>query len=234
MMATQHSLQFAKEAEFLLLVEGPSDRNAVVQLVRLVRKAEPSFLAFDCKNDDGVLAQLSARLVQPHPAQKVVGLILDADIDGSTEKDAVQRRWAQLKNRIGADYNLPENFPAEGLIIDPKQGRQAIGTLPRIGVWLMPNNRAFGMFEDLLLESLGDHEKNYTSSVVNRAKTDQVATFHPSHLSKAVVRTYMAWQEPPDLPHLSFAIRMGHFQNINAACAQFLDWLGRLFVPLTR
>jgi hypothetical protein len=234
MMATQHSLQFAKEAEFLLLVEGSSDLNAVVQLVRLVRKAEPSFVAFDCKNDDGVLDQLSARLVQPHPAQKIVGLILDSDIDGSTEKDAVQRRCAQLKNRLGADYGFPDEFPEEGLIIDPRPGRRAIGTLPRIGAWLMPNNKAFGMFEDLLLDSLGDHEKTYTSSVVNQAKTDKVATFQPSHLSKAVVRTYMAWQEPPDLPHLSFAIRQGHFQNIEIGCAQFLGWLERLFVPLTR
>jgi len=233
-MGTPHSLLAAHGSDSLLLVEGPSDLHAVVQLVRLVHKAEPAFVGFDCKNDDGVLDQLSLRLVQPEPTQKIVGLILDADIDGSTEKDAVQRRCEQLKNRIGADYDLPENFPEEGLIIDPRPGRRALGTLPRIGVWLMPNNKAFGMFEDLLLESLGDHEKNYTSSVVNQAKTDNVATFHPSHLSKAVVRTYMAWQEPPDLPHLSFAIRKGHFQNIETACAVFLDWLGRLFIPLTR
>jgi len=234
MMATQHSLQSAKEAEFLLLVEGPSDLHAVVQLVRLVHKAEPTFVALDCKNDDGVLDQLSIRLVQPESAQKIVGLILDADIDGSTETDAVQCRWVQLKDRIGTDYAFPEDFPEDGLIIDPRPGRRAIGTLPRIGAWLMPNNKAFGMFEDLLLDSLGDHEKVYTSSVVNQAKTDKVATFHSSHLSKAVVRTYMAWQEPPDLPHLSFAIRHGHFQNIEPACAQFINWLGRLFVPLTR
>jgi hypothetical protein len=233
-MAAHHSLVSAQDSEFLLLVEGPSDLHAVVQLVRLVHRSEPSFVAFDCKNDDGVLDQLSIRLVQPHSAQRVVGLILDADIDGSTESDAVQRRWAQLKNRIGADYDFPEDFPEKGLIIDPKAGRRAIGTLPRIGAWLMPNNKAFGMFEDLLLDSLGDHQRNYTSAVVQQAEADQVATFHPSHLSKAVVRTYMAWQEPPDLPHLSFAIRQGHFQNIEAACAQFLDWLGRLFIPLTR
>jgi hypothetical protein len=212
-MATHHSLLSAKESEFLLLVEGPSDLHAVVQLVRLVHKAEPSFVAIDCKNDDGVLDQLSIRLVQPEPAQKTVGLILDADIDGSTEKDAVRRRWAQLKNRIGANYAFPEDFPEEGLIIDPRPGRRAIGTLPRIGAWLMPNNKAFGMFEDLLLDSLGDREKSYTSDVVKQAKTDNVATFQPSHLSKAAVRTYMAWQEPPDLPHLSFAIRQGHFQK---------------------
>jgi len=233
-MAIHHSLLSVADAEFLLLVEGPSDLHAVLQLVRLVHKAEASFVALDCKNDDGVLDQLSLRLVQPGSTPKILGLILDADINGSTESDAIQRRCAQLKNRIGTDYDWPRDFPETGLIIDPRPGRRAIGTLPRIGVWLMPNNKAFGMFEDLLLESLGNHEKDYTSSVVRQARTDKVATFHPSHLSKAIIRTYMAWQEPPDLPHLSFAIRDRHFQKIEIACAQFLDWLGRLFVPLTR
>jgi hypothetical protein len=98
----------------------------------------------------------------------------------------------------------------------------------------MPNNKAFGMFEDLLMESLGTHEKDYTSTVVKQAKTDRIASYHDSHLSKAVIRTYIAWQEPPDVQYLGLAIQKGHFQNIEAACAQFLDWLGRLFVPLTR
>ena len=63
-------------------------------------------------------------------------------------------------------------------------------------------------------------------TVVKQAKTDQIASYHDSHLSKAVIRTYMAWQEPPDVQYLGLAIQKGHFQNIEAACAQFLDWLG--------
>ncbi|MGD0522216.1 MAG: DUF3226 domain-containing protein [Terracidiphilus sp.] len=233
-MATQAVRPCKSDDESLLLVEGRNDCHAVFQLVRLRHGADPAFGIFDCENDDGVLDQLSSRLAQPIPRQKVLGLILDADIEGSTEADAVQRRWAQLKDRFGADYNLPAAFPETGLIIDPMPGRRATGTLPRIGVWLMPNNRAYGMFEDLLMDSLGDHEKEYTSKVVKQAKTDKVASFHDSHLSKAVIRTYMAWQEPPDIQYLGLAIQKRHFQNIETACAQFLDWLGRIFVPLTR
>jgi hypothetical protein len=233
-MATQPPQPCKSDDESLLLVEGRNDCNAVFQLIRLRYGADPAFGIFDCENDDGVLNQLGAKLVQPNPRQKILGLILDADIEGSTEKDAVQRRWAQLRDRIGADYDLPDSFPVAGLIIDPLPGRKAVGLLPRIGVWFMPNNKAFGMFEDLLMDSLGDHEKEYTSNVVKKAKTDKIASYHPSHLSKAVIRTYIAWQEPPDVQYLGLAIKKGHFQNIEAACAQFLDWLGRLFIPLTR
>lgn len=222
------------DGDSLLLVEGSNDRHAVSQLVRLLYGVEPAFEILDCRGDDGVLNQLSAKLVQPNLQQKILGLILDADIEGSTTREVIQRRLAQLKDRIGVDYDLPDMFPESGLIIDPLPGRRAIGALPRIGVWLMPNNKAFGMFEDLLMESLGDHQREYTSKVVKQAKADRIASYHESHHSKAVIRTYMAWQEPPDVQYLGLAIQKGHFQNIEAACAQFLDWLGRLFVPLTR
>jgi hypothetical protein len=220
--------------EFLLLVEGRNDGNAVFQLLRLKCGADPAFGISDCGGADGVLKKLSGLLASSNPRQRVVGVILDTDIDGSTEEDAVQRRWAQLRDKIVTGYDLPDEFPEAGLVLNPQPGRQAKGTLPTIGVWLMPNNRAFGMFEDLLLESLGAKEKEYTSKIVKQAKVDTIACFHDSHLSKAVIRTYMAWQEPPDVQYLGLAIQKGHFQNIEAACAQFLDWLGRLFVPLTR
>jgi hypothetical protein len=223
-----------QDGDFLLLVEGPNDRHAISQLVWLVYGAEPAFGILDCGSDDRVLKNLSLRLADANPHQRVLGLILDTDIEGPGEEDAVQRRWAQLKSKIEAGYSLPDEFPEAGLIIDPLPGRKSKGTLPRIGVWLMPNNRAFGMFEDLLMESLGDHEKEYTSNVVTKAKADRVASFHDSHLSKAVIRTFMAWQEPPDLQYLGLAIKKGHFQKIYVACAHFLDWLGRLYDPLTR
>jgi hypothetical protein len=232
-MATPPMQPIVPVPDSLLLVEGRNDKNAIYQLVRLRYGAEPVFEISECGSDDGVLKSLSGRLADPNPQQKVLGLILDTDIEGSTNEDAVRRRWVQVRGKIGNGYSLPDDFPEAGLVIDPLPGRKAKGTLPRIGVWLMPNNRAFGMFEDLLMESLGAREKDYTSKVVKQAKTDGIATFHESHLSKAVIRTYMAWQEPPDVQYLGLAIREGHFQNIEAACANFLDWLGRLFVPLT-
>jgi hypothetical protein len=231
---TSQPLPCKSDDESLLLVEGRNDCNAIYQLVRLVCEADPAFGIFDCGNDEGVLDKISAILVQTIPHQKVLGLILDTDIEGSTEKDAVHRRWAQLKARFGSNYDLPDDFPETGLIVDPQPGRRAVGTLPRIGVWLMPNNKAFGMFEDLLMDSLGTRERGYTSNVVTQAKADGIGCYHDSHFSKAVIRTYMAWQEPPDVQYLGLAIQKGHFQNIDAACSGFFDWLWLLFVPLTR
>lgn len=233
-MATPPIETVAPRAKSLLLVEGPSDRHAVSHLVKLVHGVEPTFEIFDCGGDEGVLRNFSSRLASANPEHEILGLILDTDIEKTTAENAVERRWVELKSKIGAEYSLPDAFPDTGLIRNPLPGRRAKGTLPRIGAWFMPNNKAFGMFEDLLMESLQAEEKDYTSKVVTQAKADGIAKYRPSHLSKAIVRTYMAWQDPPDLSHLSLAIHDGHFKNIDVACAQFLDWLACLFTPLTR
>ena len=55
--------------------------------------------------------------------------------------------------------------------------------------------------------------------------------YKDAHLSKAVIRTYMAWQDPPDVQYLGLAIQRGVFANIEAECKQFVQWLDRLFGP---
>jgi len=85
------------------------------------------------------------------------------------------------------------------------------------------------MFEDLLIEALPEEGRTYTSAVVNKAKTDAVATFKDIHLSKAVIRTYMAWQDPPDIQYLGVAIKKKTFEKIEAKCKQFIQWLEELF-----
>jgi len=74
----------------------------------------------------------------------------------------------------------------------------------------MPNNRAYGMFEDLLSASLNDDVRKYTEAVVSKAKTDQIATYRDSHFSKAVIRSYTAWQDPPDIQYIGQSIRNGY------------------------
>jgi hypothetical protein len=175
-------------------------------------------------------------LADANSPQKILGLILDTDIEGSTEVDAIQRRWVQLKGqdycRLQSPRRLSRDRSHRSILC---RDRKAKGSLPRIGVWLMPNNKAFGMFEDLLMESLGAERKGLHNERCETSKDGRDCQFITTAIyRKAVIRTYMAWQEPPDVQYLGLAIQEGHFQNIEAACAQFLDWLGRLFAPLTR
>lgn len=101
--------------------------------------------------------------------------------------------------------------------------------LPKLGIWLMPDNRAYGMFEDLLSNALVDSVRSYTDSVVSKAKTDQIASYRDSHKSKAMIRTYMAWQDPPDIQYIGLAIKSHMFQNLETTCQTFIEWLRTLF-----
>ncbi len=213
----------------MLLVEGPNDCHAVFQLMWLIHNASPVFGIHECGNDDQVLESLAARLVSSSPRQKILGLILDSDIEGLNSDQIIRSRLDQLRTRVGEFYSLPKSFPENGLVLSPDASKQNSDRLPKLGVWLMPNNKAYGMFEDLLMESLVDEVRTYTGAVVNRAKTDGVAKFKDIHLSKAIIRTYMAWQDPPDIQHLGVAIRKGTFENIEAKCKQFIQWLEQLF-----
>jgi hypothetical protein len=228
-MPQQERCNCKSEDERLLLVEGVNDCHAIFQLMWLVHKTGPVFGIHECGNDDKVLESLAARLVSSLPQQKALGLILDSDTEGVNAGQVIQSRLDQLRARAAEFYALPDVFPEGGLILDPIATRQGSIRLPKLGVWLMPNNKAHGMFEDLLIEALIDEVKVYTAAVVNKAKADKIATFKDVHLSKAVIRTYMAWQDPPDIQYLGVAIRKQTFGNIEARCKQFIQWLGQLF-----
>ena len=217
------------ESERLLLVEGVNDCHAIFQLVWLVRKTDPIFGIYECGSDEKVLDSLSSRLVSSRPKQKILGVILDSDTEKVSPDQIIQSRLDQLRSRVGEYYGLPNIFPEAGLILHPIASRRDSDRLPKLGVWLMPNNRAYGMFEDLLIEALVDKVRDYTTGVVNQAKNDNVATFKDVHLSKAIIRTYMAWQDPPDIQYLGLAIKKKTFENIETSCKQFIHWLDHLF-----
>ncbi len=228
-MPQQEKCNCKSEDERLLLVEGVNDCHAVFQLMRLVYNAGPVFGLYECGNDDKALDNLSSRLVSSSPKQKILGLILDSDTEGVSAGQVIQSRLDQLRARVGEFYLLPDAFPEGGLILNPLASRPDTDRLPKLGVWLMPNNKAWGMFEDLLIEALIDGVKTYTTTVVTQARADKVATFKDIHLSKAVIRTYMAWQDPPDIQYLGVAIQKRTFENIEAKCSQFIQWLEQLF-----
>ena len=195
----------------------------------LIYSADPVFGIHECGSDDKVLDSLASRIVSTRPGQRILGLILDADIEGLRPDQVIQSRLDQLVARVETYYPVPAVFPERGLILDPLASRPEADRLPRLGVWLMPNNKAYGMFEDLLMGSLSDQAAAYTTTVVKQSKADGIARFRDVHLSKAVIRTYLAWQDPPDVQYLGLAIKRGAFENIEAECKQFVQWLEQLF-----
>ena len=109
--------------------------------------------------------------------------------------------------------------------LDPPAGTY----LPRLGVWIMPNNQTSGILEDFLRflvpqpNVLFDHAKVSVAAIPEGERR-----FKQLDEPKAVIHTWLAWQEEPGRPFGK------------AITARFLDpdvpevdvlvaWLKRLF-----
>ena len=93
----------------------------------------------------------------------------------------------------------------------------------------MPDNRRAGALEEFLrdLVDTGDSLLAIADRSTHHAK-EEGAHFPVSAMSKAVLHTWLAWQERPGLPYGS-AIRARYFGHDSAAALAFVEWFKRVF-----
>ena len=205
-----------------LLVEGNDDFHVVHALFQRhdvpVRNLEnPSsgyFSVKDCAGIDRLLEQIPVQLKN---LQKL-GLIIDADSD-------IQARWQSLRDIFrNSGFVLPENPELDGTIIS-QNGKS-------IGIWLMPNNNANGMLEDFMqfLIPREDRLLDKATDVLVEIERQNIHNYNLIHKSKALIHTWLAWQETPGTP-LGKAITTRYLATENTDISdRFINWVTRLFV----
>jgi hypothetical protein len=199
----------------VLLVEGKNDCHVIFALCKAHGIPE-SFGLYDCESDDGVLKRLNA-LIHPTDKPETIGVVLDIDVR------TVESRWQQIQGKIESyGYDFPELPNPAGTIL-PLNGDK-----PKLGIWLMPNNQNPGMLEDFLMPLANAKSISFAAESVNSAKEKGVTTFKDVHHSKAVIHTYLAWQDEPGKP-LGQSIT-SHVLNPETDIARlFTAWLTELF-----
>jgi hypothetical protein len=99
----------------------------------------------------------------------------------------------------------------------------------KLGIWLMPNNVSCGMLEAFLLDLIpeGDPLIGYANKA---AKTAQRlgAPFKPAHHQKAIVHTWLAWQDEPGA-QLHQAVKKQVLASTGPHAAPFVKWFRELF-----
>ena len=153
----------------------------------------------------------------------IVGIVIDADTN-------LRTRWQSIRDRITTmGYeNAPEAPVPGGTIINPPDGT----LLPRLGIWVMPDNRTDGILEDSLRflvprpSVLLDHAENSVADIPEGERRFRPREDEP----KAVIHTWLAWQREPGRP-FGTAITE-RFLDSNVAEARVIaSWLRRLFYP---
>lgn len=200
-----------------MLVEGINDCHVVMALCK-AHDVPQTFGLYECGNDDGVLKRLNASILgADHPL--AIGVMLDAD------NPSLETRWQGIRDKIRSHpYELPEAPTVDGTIVVGK------GNVPVLGFWLMPDNRTSGMLEDFCAPMAEPTALAFAHACVNEATQRGIGRFREVHRSKAVVHTYLAWQDKPGRP-LGQAITAEVLRPHTPEALRFVEWLRRLFAP---
>ncbi|MGE6760171.1 DUF3226 domain-containing protein [Corallococcus interemptor] len=203
--------------ERILLVEGAEDREVVYHLCNHHQLDNKQLFVVEAK--DGYERLRDDLKVRPRvPGVKTVGVVVDADED-------LAHRWQSLRDVLehSGYTQLPGQPDAAGVII-PAQG-----TLPRIGIWMMPDNQLTGILEDFLqqLVSQGDP---LLPAAFTALDTLPERRFKQAYRSKAAIHTWLAWQQEPGTP-LGQAVSKHYLQADHELAQRFVAWMRRLFIP---
>lgn len=199
----------------VLLVEGINDCHVVMALCK-AHDIPEGFGIYQCGQDKKVLQRLNALIVRPDPP-KVIGVMLDAD------NPSLFGRWDSIRGKLSHyTYEFPKVPDASGTIV------KGTSDEPELGFWLMPNNQVSGMLEDFCAELAEPSSLSFARDCVAQALERKVTTFKEVHYSKAVIHTYLAWQDEPGSP-LGRAITKQSLRPHTEVALAFKDWLTRLF-----
>jgi hypothetical protein len=170
--------------DLVLLVEGRDDKHVILALVAH-HNFKPEFLIQDEQGIDSLIDGLPIRL-RLRQFRKL-GIVVDAD-------SAPQSRWDRLVAILAAEgySNVPAQPAPDGTVVDEPG-------LPRVGVWLMPDNVIPGMLEDfaVLLVPPGDSLWARAEHCVQSIPESERRC--PS-LAKVLIHTWLAWQDDPGTP----------------------------------
>ena len=206
-----------------LLVESNDDRHVIWALCE--RHSVPETFSVEIPGRDGgveaLLKSIPVRL--KISGLEALGIVVDADQDVQSRWDAVCRRL-----RDGGYENMPSTPEPNGVLFMPP-GR------PRVGIWLMPDNRVRGMLEDFVSALIpeGDPLASRAGHCLQEIEQEGLRRFPAEHYPKAFIHTWLAWQKIPGRP-MGQAITARVLEHNSPLADRFVRWLNRLFNPETQ
>jgi hypothetical protein len=174
---------------------------------------------FKVKEHDGISNLLKALNVElkGDVVDNRYGIVVDADAD-------IAIIWSKLQSILDeAGYDdIPLSPVEEGTILE-RDG------LPRLGIWIMPDNKIPGMMEDFI-SFLGPQDDELWPLAVNVVEKvmEKKCNFPSSYKSKAYLHTWLAWQETPGRP-MGQAITLKYVNATTEHARLLITWFRKLF-----
>lgn len=206
----------ANGSECLLLVEGSDDKAMVIHLGKVVSPF-PTFYVSPRGSVEQVLDAIGQEVRAP--GRKAVGIVVDAN-------ESRRDRWRSVRGRLEkAGVDVPMRLDRSGTII------QESTRLPRVGIWVMPDNTSDGELEDFAFTMLPDVDPVWPRSV---RYIDEIPRedrrFKEKKERRAKLYAWLATREKPR--QMGLAIEARDLQVNGTLAATFVDWLRTLFGDL--
>ena len=210
-----------------ILVEGFSDQK-VVQAILNEHERDLAFDVIYRKGHEGYpsLRESFETTLTKNLDIRGLGVVADADHD-------VAGRWRSLADVLrGAGYpGVPDTPDPAGLVLESHSSSMA--ELPRVGVWLMPDNQSAGMLESFITrmvpagDVLWDLAERSVDECYDIDPRYPAAGSREAHCPKALIHTWLAWQTEPGKPLWQALLKPSLEPGVDHA--SFRAWLGRLW-----
>lgn len=199
-----------------LLVEGNNDMHVVYKLCEKF-KIDNNFDVIDCKTISKIFPILSVTVDQADI--QTIGLIIDADFDLTVQWNNCRKELLKI------GYEVPENPDTEGTII-------ISNNLPKLGIWVMPNNQTKGMLEDFMQMLIEENDLLLprVKIILDDLEKDNLHQYKiETKRSKAELHTWLALQKEPGQT-MGNAMTQKYLTNFkNPVCQSFISWLIKLY-----
>ena len=200
----------------LLLVEGVTDYHVVGHLIE---RAAP-MLVFSIVQKGNVENVLKAISVEINVSGRTaLGILVDAN-------DSWENRWQAVSNRLQrAGIDLRSHAPG---------GPQALGVTiegiprkPRIGIWLMPDNKSPGELENFIENMIPSSDQVWPLAQAYIDGIPGPREFPGGKELRAQIHAWLATRKEPRQPGL--AIKTRDRRTDGPLAQTFVGWLRRLF-----
>ena len=194
----------------VLLVEGNDDQHVVIHICQRSQQM-PIFDIFQRGSVNSLLD--SIRMEVRAPGLATLGILVDAN-------DNLSGRWRAVAGRLRAvDIGAPDTPGPNGTIVEG---------FPRVGVWLMPDNKSTGELEDFVEQMIPPNDPVWPLS---QAYIDGIPVadrkFTDGKTLRAKVHAWLATREAPR--PIGLAIGAGDLDVNSTASLAFVNWLRDLF-----
>jgi hypothetical protein len=245
----------AKKARNRLLVEGSDDIHVISELLRqhnltILRNENDKSIAplklnftinsspkeLDIESETGIeniIKKFRSLITFETNELDAIGIILDFD---SPNEEQSNERNVAVESAINAlnnsnKWDIPDKLSIlrpSGFIAEPCSNLENV---PKIGVWLMPDNQQRGMLETFLQRLIPEPRQkllDYASEVTDKAKKDYEAPYKDCHKDKAVVHTFLSWMDEPGKP-FGVSFKNNSFDANSQLALKFIEWVKKLF-----